>query len=335
MALLVVLIVATTYWQTWARPALAERQDNAIQRVAQFEIKRGPILSPSRVLARNKEKRVGGRTFYFRRYPQGRLAAHVVGYSDRRALAHRAGAVAEPDPDRFGAQPLVAREPVARQAQRQADHGRHRRDDARRQRPEDRARGARQQLRRGRRPRPAHRPGARDGVLAELQPERRRERLPADRGDQSRLHARLAAPQPGQPGPLPAGLDVQGRDRLGRARLGQVHAVLLLLRPGLLHGVRQAGEQLRHRAPVRQRHARHGAAVLGQLGLLQHRAQARARSRSSSRRRRSDSTSGRHSRRPTASGCRAASTRTAGSTSRGATATSTPAGWRSVRSGCS
>lgn len=81
MGLLVALIVATTYWQTWARPALAERQDNAIQRVAQFEIKRGPILSPSRVLARNKERRVGGRTLYFRRYPQGRLAAHVVGYS--------------------------------------------------------------------------------------------------------------------------------------------------------------------------------------------------------------------------------------------------------------
>jgi peptidoglycan glycosyltransferase len=81
MTLLVVLIVATTYWQTWARPALAERQDNAIQRVAQFEIKRGLILSPSRVLARNTERRVGGRTFYFRRYPQGRLAAHVVGYS--------------------------------------------------------------------------------------------------------------------------------------------------------------------------------------------------------------------------------------------------------------
>jgi cell division protein FtsI/penicillin-binding protein 2 len=30
---------------------------------------------------RNKESKVGGRTFYFRRYPQGRLAAHVVGYS--------------------------------------------------------------------------------------------------------------------------------------------------------------------------------------------------------------------------------------------------------------
>jgi peptidoglycan glycosyltransferase len=81
MALLIALIAATTYWQTWARPSLAERQDNAIQRVAQFQIKRGLILSPARVLARNREQQVKGRTFYFRRYPQGRLAAHVVGYS--------------------------------------------------------------------------------------------------------------------------------------------------------------------------------------------------------------------------------------------------------------
>jgi peptidoglycan glycosyltransferase len=81
MALLIALVVATTYWQTWARPALAERQDNAIQRVAQFKIKRGLILSPSRVLARNREKKVANQTFYFRHYPQGKLAAHVVGYS--------------------------------------------------------------------------------------------------------------------------------------------------------------------------------------------------------------------------------------------------------------
>ena len=81
MALLIALIVATTYWQTWARPALAERQDNAIQRVAQFQIKRGLILSPARVLARNRERRVNGKPLYFRRYPQGRLTAHVVGYS--------------------------------------------------------------------------------------------------------------------------------------------------------------------------------------------------------------------------------------------------------------
>ncbi|HEU0335689.1 MAG TPA: penicillin-binding protein 2 [Gaiellaceae bacterium] len=81
LALLVVLVVATTYWQTWARPALAERQDNEVQRVAQFEIERGEITADGRRLARNRERKVGGRTLFFRRYPQGALTAHVVGYS--------------------------------------------------------------------------------------------------------------------------------------------------------------------------------------------------------------------------------------------------------------
>jgi penicillin-binding protein A len=81
MALVVVLVVATTYWQTWARPGLAARQDNEIQRVAEFEVRRGLILAPSRVLARNRVVQRRGKKLYFRKYPQGRLAAHVVGYS--------------------------------------------------------------------------------------------------------------------------------------------------------------------------------------------------------------------------------------------------------------
>ena len=82
MALIVTLVVATTYWQTWARPGLAARQDNEIQRVAEFEVRRGLILAPTRVVARNVPRRArGGRTLYFRRYPQGKLAAHIVGYS--------------------------------------------------------------------------------------------------------------------------------------------------------------------------------------------------------------------------------------------------------------
>ena len=82
MGLIVVLIAATTYWQTLARPGLAARQDNEIQRVAEFQVKRGLILAPGRVLARNHaQKRRGGKTYYFRRYPQGALTAAVVGYS--------------------------------------------------------------------------------------------------------------------------------------------------------------------------------------------------------------------------------------------------------------
>ena len=81
--LMVALVVATTYWQAWAAGDLADRQDNQIQRVAQFTIERGLIVTtgPRRELARNRPRKVGGRTLYFRRYPTNGLAAHVVGYS--------------------------------------------------------------------------------------------------------------------------------------------------------------------------------------------------------------------------------------------------------------
>ena len=81
MVLLAALIAATTYWQTWARADLAEKQDNAIQRVAQFSIRRGAITGGGRLLAGNTRRVVDGRPLYFRRYPLGRLTAHVVGYS--------------------------------------------------------------------------------------------------------------------------------------------------------------------------------------------------------------------------------------------------------------
>ncbi len=62
MALIVALIVGTTYWQTWARPGLAARQDNEIQRVAEFQVRRGLILAPERVLARNRVVKRNGKT---------------------------------------------------------------------------------------------------------------------------------------------------------------------------------------------------------------------------------------------------------------------------------
>jgi hypothetical protein len=65
MALIIALIVGTTYWQTWARPGLASRQDNEIQRVAEFQVRRGLILAPSRVLARNRVVTRNGRKLYF------------------------------------------------------------------------------------------------------------------------------------------------------------------------------------------------------------------------------------------------------------------------------
>jgi peptidoglycan glycosyltransferase len=83
MVLLAALIIGTTYWQAWAAPGLADRQDNSIQRVAEFQIDRGKILAADgrTVLADNVKRRVDGKDLYFRRYPQHGLAAHLVGYS--------------------------------------------------------------------------------------------------------------------------------------------------------------------------------------------------------------------------------------------------------------
>jgi peptidoglycan glycosyltransferase len=82
LGLIAALIVATTYWQTWATAGLADRQDNEIQRVAQFSIKRGLIrAADGTILASNRIRKVGGQKLYLRRYPQGGLYSHVVGYS--------------------------------------------------------------------------------------------------------------------------------------------------------------------------------------------------------------------------------------------------------------
>jgi penicillin-binding protein A len=77
------LVVMTTYWQTWAAAGLADRQDNAIKRVAEFSVDRGLIFSwePRKRLARNVERKFDNRTLFFRRYPEGSLVAHLVGYS--------------------------------------------------------------------------------------------------------------------------------------------------------------------------------------------------------------------------------------------------------------
>ena len=90
VTLIIALVVATTYWQTWAAPGLADRQDNAIQRVAQFTVKRGRIYAADgTILARNRIRRVHDKTFYFRTYPEGRTFAHAVGYSTQ--VRSRAG----------------------------------------------------------------------------------------------------------------------------------------------------------------------------------------------------------------------------------------------------
>jgi peptidoglycan glycosyltransferase len=81
VGLIGILVVATTYWQAWAAGDLADRQDNTVQRVAQFTIERGEIRGKGLTYATNRPQKAGGRTLYFREYPPDGLAAHVHGYS--------------------------------------------------------------------------------------------------------------------------------------------------------------------------------------------------------------------------------------------------------------
>ena len=83
LILLSALIAATTYWQAWAAGGLAAKQDNEIQRVAQFRIRRGLIYASDgkTLLAANRAVKRGGQTLYFRRYPTNGFASQTVGYS--------------------------------------------------------------------------------------------------------------------------------------------------------------------------------------------------------------------------------------------------------------
>jgi len=87
LVLLSALIIGTTYWQTFAVAGLADRQDNALARVAQFTVDRGEILTARGhvVLATNVKKTVDGQTYFFRTYPNGYFrAARARGSSARR-----------------------------------------------------------------------------------------------------------------------------------------------------------------------------------------------------------------------------------------------------------
>ena len=123
VGLIVALVVATTYWQAWAAGDLADRQDNQIERVAQFTIKRGEIKTQGALLARNVAKKVGGRTLYFRDYPHGRTGRARRRLLDAVALPHRARALDERLPDGREREPLDRARHDARPAQGRDDRG--------------------------------------------------------------------------------------------------------------------------------------------------------------------------------------------------------------------
>src|SRR6185312_6624649 len=82
LVLLAVLIVSTTYWQTWAKADLAAREDNSVSLIARLTVDRGKFIGADRtVLANNRRHRKNGVTTYSRHYPQNDLAPQVIGYA--------------------------------------------------------------------------------------------------------------------------------------------------------------------------------------------------------------------------------------------------------------
>jgi peptidoglycan glycosyltransferase len=77
--LIAVLIVATTYWQSWAGGELANKQGNAIQQVVQLEIDRGTIFAADGTrLAWSVPHKKSGLTTYSRRYTTSGALAQVI-----------------------------------------------------------------------------------------------------------------------------------------------------------------------------------------------------------------------------------------------------------------
>jgi penicillin-binding protein A len=84
LILLAVLVVSTTYWQTWAVGDLAARQDNETQLIQRLTVDRGKIFAADgTVLANNRVSHKHGLTIFTRHYPQNDLAPQVVGYATR------------------------------------------------------------------------------------------------------------------------------------------------------------------------------------------------------------------------------------------------------------
>ena len=82
LVLLASLILATTYWQTWAKADLAARKGNSVSLIERLTVDRGKILAADgTVLANNRKSRKHGLTFFTRHYPQNDLAPQVVGYA--------------------------------------------------------------------------------------------------------------------------------------------------------------------------------------------------------------------------------------------------------------
>ena len=267
LVLLSALIVGTTYWQTFAVAGLADRQDNALARVAQFTVDRGKIYTARGhvPLAMNRKRKVDGQTYYFRKYPNGYLAPHIIGYSTQ--SRSRAGLERSQNDYLTGANGNLSSVDAARARQAQRRHAQGQRPAAHAQpaRAADGGAAARGEVRRRSCDRAEDRTHPRARIEPDVQPEPDREGLHGGRTPPYERVLVLGSPvRPRDPGPLSAGLDVQGRHGRRRTRQRRVQAELGVHRPRLLRGIRQA--RLERRQPREPGDVRQGTLAQG----LQH-----------------------------------------------------------------
>ena len=253
LVLLAALIVATTYWQTWASGGLAARQDNEIQRVAQFEIKRGQDLrrrTARRCSRRTSRKKVNGQDALLPHLPDARVRLAGDRLLDAEPLARRARARGERYLTGVERGPRHDPRHARRPAQGHDDQGqRPRAEPASRRR-----RGSRSSCSQGKcgaavvlNPKTGRR--LRDGLVAELRPEpdREAERLRADPGDEGAVRARAARRSSTAPRRASSRRARRSRrsPRRPRSTTASTRPSSTLRRPRLLHRVRQAGLRTR------------------------------------------------------------------------------------------
>jgi peptidoglycan glycosyltransferase len=77
-----ILVAFTSYWSVFEAEALKEKEANARPLIEQQQIERGRILAADgTVIARSVRKGRGDDLRYVRRYPEGALFGHPIGYS--------------------------------------------------------------------------------------------------------------------------------------------------------------------------------------------------------------------------------------------------------------
>ena len=164
-----VLIGFTSYWSVFDAKALKEKDANKRPLFEQQQIKRGRILADDgTVIARSVPKGHGANLRYVRRYPEGALFGHPIGYSfveqgdSEFEQFHNDQLVGE----RIRIQ-LDPRRTARQEAGRQRHRHQHRPRSAARRAERPRSGG----LRCGRRDRTEQRPGQGDGLQRPLRPE--------------------------------------------------------------------------------------------------------------------------------------------------------------------